>query len=148
MENLETKTNTENNVSTLERVKKAEKIAKVKKQIEAKTDKVNFDFSIFQKKGGKNTVYNYSLIVTNLQKKEIANFFIQAGILSDNQIKNILSHKSSFIESKTKFGEFKTEKKAIRNFKQNLEAAIENCKDKILVTKLQSNLKFYLSIIA
>jgi hypothetical protein len=124
------------------------KKAIVKKAVEKKTDKLNFDFSVIAKKGGKNTIYNYEKICNNLQKKEIANIFIQLGVLSDSQIKNITSHKSTFVESKTKFGEFKTEKKAIRHFKQNLEAQRDNCKDKAILPKLQNNLKMYLDLIS
>jgi len=135
-------------VSKGQKIKDSErKKAIITKATEKAIDKSNFDFSLIAKKSGKNTNYNYQKIASKLGEKNYALFFIQAGILSEAQIKNITSHKSTFADSKTKFGEFKTEKKAIRNFKQAIEAQIENCKDKSLLPKLSANLKFYLNMV-
>lgn len=129
-------------------IAKNEKIAKqiltakaTKKIAEQKTDKANLDFSIL-KKSKSTRSHHYDKILKNLQTKEGKEFF--SAILSEEQIKHILSDKDNFLKSGTdRYSDFYTEKKKIRVFWQDLNKLLKNTKDSAILQKGNAILKSF-----
>ena len=77
-----------------------------------------------------------------MQTKEGKEFF--SAILSEEQIKHILSDKDNFLKSGTdRYSDFYTEKKKIRVFWQDLNKLLKNTKDSAILQKGNAILKSF-----
>lgn len=112
---------------------------------EKKTDKLNFDFSVNYHASNNNS-YNYRKIVESLKVADFKKAVLTVGILTASQVENILKYPDKFVNSKSKYDEFSTEKKSFRLYFQTELKKCEILQKKGIDTKVrENNYKYLLS---